>query len=116
MKPFSSMSIYPATSQDEKNYETELEESDGYILIRMLDYCSEGPKASTQIMSYCNITRSQLLGYFRHCLKKELLRLVPPPGDDGLMYFETTELGKEVLRTAHDIMKALGIREPEQEK
>jgi len=90
-----------------KNTPDSFEQSDADLLIRMLYYCSDGPKVTSQIASYCNIDRRQIVRFLTHCFARGLLKVAP--SDDGLLYLETTEHGKEVLATAQDIMRGLGI-------
>lgn len=84
------------------------ERADADVLIRMLYYCSEEPKLDTQIMSHCQIDRSQLVRFSGHCIRRRLLKF--SPSEEGLLCFVATEHGKEVLSKAHDIMDGLGIK------
>ena len=83
------------------------EESDAELLIRMLYYCSDEPKVTSQIISYCSIDRKQILRFLTHCSARGLLKVAPY--NDGLLYLSTTEHGKEVLATTQNVMRGLGI-------
>ena len=83
------------------------EESDVDTLIRMLYYCSDEPKVTSQIISYCSIDRKQILRFLTHCSAQGLLKVASY--NDGLLYLLTTEHGKEVLATAQNVMRGLGI-------
>lgn len=56
---------------------TTFERSDADIVVRMLWYCLDGPKLSSQIVSYCNIDRIQLLRFLQHCIVRGLLKITP---------------------------------------
>lgn len=86
------------------NGATELRETN--IILRMLYFCEE-PKGTSQIMSYCGIDRSHAKKYSQHCIGRGTLKM--SHADYGLEVMVTTERGKEVLATAENIVRELGI-------
>ena len=84
------------------------QQADADVIIRMLYFCADEPRMASQIMVHCNIDRSQLVRFSRHCIRRKLLKIAF--SRDGDMYLETTEHGTEVLSTAQNIMYELGIK------
>jgi predicted transcriptional regulator len=80
--------------------------SDSDIIVRMLYFC-EIPKQKAQIMSYCGIDAERFRQFSEHCLRRGILKIAFV--DQGLEAMVITSRGKEVLATAKDIIKTLGL-------
>ena len=80
--------------------------SDSDIIVRMLYFC-EIPKQRAQIMNYCGIDAERYRQFSEHCLKRGILRIAFV--EEGIEAMSTTARGREVLATAKDIIRTLGL-------
>jgi hypothetical protein len=76
----------------------QFEQADADVIIRMLYFCSDGPRAVPQIMTYCKIDGIQFNKFCDHCIKRGLVKVAP--FQDSVLSIVATEHGKEVLAKA----------------